>query len=44
MKVISFVNMKGGVGKTTVALNVADCLARSHEKKSRFLMLIRSSI
>lgn len=33
MKVISFVNMKGGVGKTTVALNVADCLARRHGKK-----------
>jgi chromosome partitioning protein len=33
MKTISFVNMKGGVGKTTVALNVADCLARVHEKK-----------
>jgi chromosome partitioning protein len=25
--------MKGGVGKTTVALNVADCLARTHGKK-----------
>ncbi|MGE4280396.1 MAG: ParA family protein [Magnetospirillum sp.] len=33
MKVISFVNMKGGVGKTTLALNVADCLARTHNKK-----------
>ncbi len=33
MKTISFVNMKGGVGKTTVALNVADCLARTHGKK-----------
>jgi len=33
MKTISFVNMKGGVGKTTLALNVADCLARSHDKK-----------
>ena len=28
MKTVSFVNMKGGVGKTTVALNVADYLAR----------------
>lgn len=33
MQTISFVNMKGGVGKTTVALNVADCLARIHKKK-----------
>lgn len=33
MKAISFVNMKGGVGKTTLALNVADALARSHQKK-----------
>jgi chromosome partitioning protein len=33
MKTISFVNMKGGVGKTTVALNVADYLARVHEKR-----------
>jgi chromosome partitioning protein len=33
MKTISFVNMKGGVGKTTVALNVADYLARVHNQK-----------
>src|SRR5690606_15867104 len=33
MKVISFVNMKGGVGKTTAALNVADFLARAYDKK-----------
>ncbi len=33
VKTISFVNMKGGVGKTTIALNVADCLARVHQKK-----------
>lgn len=33
MKCISFVNMKGGVGKTTTALNVADCLARDHDMK-----------
>ncbi|MBV6853984.1 AAA family ATPase [Xanthomonas campestris pv. mirabilis] len=33
MEIISFVNMKGGVGKTTIALNVADCLARKYQKK-----------
>ena len=33
MKTISFVNMKGGVGKTTTALNVADYLARAQNKK-----------
>lgn len=33
MKTISFVNMKGGVGKTTVALNVADYLARVNSMK-----------
>jgi chromosome partitioning protein len=30
VKVISFVNMKGGVAKTTLAVNVADCLVRRH--------------
>jgi chromosome partitioning protein len=33
VKTISFVNMKGGVGKTTTALNVADYLARVDQKK-----------
>lgn len=31
MTVISFINMKGGVAKTTLAVNVADCLNRRHE-------------
>jgi len=31
--VISLVNMKGGVGKTTVAVNLAAYLARDHQKK-----------
>lgn len=31
LKSISFVNMKGGVSKTTLAVNVADCLARRHD-------------
>jgi chromosome partitioning protein len=31
MKVVSFVNMKGGVAKTTLAVNVADCLVRRHD-------------
>jgi chromosome partitioning protein len=33
VKVISFVNMKGGVAKTTLAVNVADCLVRRHGMK-----------
>lgn len=33
MKVISFVNMKGGVGKTTLAVNIADFLANRYSKK-----------
>jgi len=32
-QVISFVNMKGGVGKTTLTINIADTLARIFEKK-----------
>ncbi len=33
MQVVSFMNMKGGVGKTTLAVNVAYCLAYTHKKK-----------
>lgn len=33
MCVISLINMKGGVGKTTLAINIGDCLASRHEKK-----------
>lgn len=33
MKIISFINMKGGVGKSTVAINVAHCLAERNQKK-----------
>lgn len=31
--VISTVNMKGGVGKTTLTVNLAACLAKNHHKK-----------
>lgn len=33
MKIVSFINMKGGVGKTTLAVNIADCLNRRHSKR-----------
>jgi chromosome partitioning protein len=33
MQVISFMNMKGGVGKTTLAVNVAYALAHRHKQK-----------
>ena len=33
MKVISLINMKGGVGKTTLSTNICHCLAKRNEKK-----------
>jgi len=30
---ISIINMKGGVAKTTLAVNIADCLVKRHEKR-----------
>lgn len=32
-KVVSFINLKGGVGKTTVTVNVAATLAKKHKKR-----------
>lgn len=33
MRVVSLINMKGGVAKTTLAINIADCLAKRHHKR-----------
>jgi chromosome partitioning protein len=32
-KIVSFINLKGGVGKTTAAVNIASLLARDHQKR-----------
>ncbi|KAA9005902.1 ParA family protein [Paenibacillus spiritus] len=39
MEVITFFNNKGGVGKTTLAVNVASFIATQYEKKNRILFL-----
>ncbi len=33
MKIISFINMKGGVGKTTSVVEVATILVKDHAKR-----------
>lgn len=38
-KVITFINMKGGVGKTTLAVNVAYTLAKIEKKKVISLLI-----
>ena len=32
-QIISVLNMKGGVGKTTIAVNIAGALAKIHKKR-----------
>ncbi|MBU5353184.1 ParA family protein [Paenibacillus barcinonensis] len=39
MKVITFFNNKGGVGKTTLAVNVASFIATQYKNKNRILFL-----
>lgn len=38
-KVISFINMKGGVGKTTLCIGIGEYLAHNHNKKILFIDL-----
>ena len=37
MKIISLINMKGGVGKTTLSINIADCLVKRYNYKILFI-------
>lgn len=38
-KVVSFINMKGGVGKTTLCIGIGEYLANNHSKKVLFIDL-----
>lgn len=38
-EVISFINMKGGVGKTTLSIGVADYLANYHNENKKILVI-----
>lgn len=39
-KIVSLANMKGGVGKTTIAVALADAFANAHESGPRRVLLI----